>query len=102
MDESKELLRKFVNSKSQFFELKDGEEKTVKYLSAEPVTTHYQGKPVESIRFHLEYEKKEVYWDRTSRDFAKQMLNFSSGDILTIKIQGQKNQTKYFINKVNK
>ena len=100
IDKSKEHLMNFVQAKSKYFELKDGQVKTVKYLSAEPVTTHYQGTPVQCMRFKFEVDGKEIFWDRTSREFAKQMLNFSSGNLLSIKVVGQKNQTKYFIKKV--
>ena len=99
-DKSKEYLVNFVQAKSKYLELKDGQEKTVKYLSAEPVNTHYQGNLVQGIRYKFEVDGKEMFWDRTSREFAKQMSNFSNGDLLSIKVVGQKNQTKYFINKV--
>ena len=101
VDKSKESLMNFVQSKSKFLELKDGQEATVKYISAEPVITNFQGNPVPSMRFKFEVDGKEIFWDRTAREFAKQMLAFSSGDLLSIKVFGQKNQTKYLIKKIN-
>lgn len=101
IDKNKENLMNFIQSKSNFFELKDGEEATVKYISVEPATTHFQGKPVNGMRFKFEVNGKEMFWDRTSREFAKQMLSYSNGDVLSIRVSGQKNQTKYFIQKVS-
>ncbi len=100
MDETKEFLRKFINSKSKFFSLKEGEEKIVKYLFAEPIITNYQGNSIDSIRYHFEVDGKEMLWDRSSRELAIQMEKYSRGDLLSIKFTGQKSQTKYFIRKV--
>lgn len=100
IDKSKEHLMNFVRSKSKFLDLKDGQEAIIKYLSAEPTTTHYQGVSVQCMRYKFEIDGKEVFWDRTSRELAKQMSDYSPGDILLIKVVGQKNQTKYFIEKV--
>jgi len=87
-------------SKSQFFDLPDGEEATVKFLSAEQVTTNFNGSRVDAIRYHFEIDGKEMLWDRTSRELAKQMSCFSKEDLIWIKRIGQKNQTKYYVKKV--
>jgi hypothetical protein len=100
MKSVKEVLGEFVESKSQFFNLSDGEEKIVKFLSAAPVTTNYRGKETASIRYQLEFNGKEMSWDRTSREFASQMQAFEIGDTIKIKRSGQKNKTKYCIEKI--
>ena len=100
MSDIKEILNSFVLSKSQFFDLPDGEEAAVKFLSAESVTTNSSGNRVDAIRYHFEINGKEMLWDRTSRELAKQMSNFSEGDSIWIKRVGQKNQTKYYVKKV--
>ena len=96
----KEILNSYVLSKSQFFDLPDGGEATVKFLSAEQVTTNFNGSRVDAIRYHFEVNGKEMLWDRTSRELAKQMGQFSVGDLILIKRSGQKNQTKYYVEKV--
>ncbi|MDP8289782.1 MAG: hypothetical protein P9M02_02280 [Candidatus Susulua stagnicola] len=100
MSSIKETLGNFIISKSRFFDLPDGNEAIVKLLSAEPVTTNFKGKQVEAIRYHFEVEGKERVWDRTSRELAKQMSNFSEGDSIRIKRIGKGNQTKYDVKKV--
>ena len=100
MDQNQKNLKSFVNSKSQFLTIKDGGEQTVKYLSANPGRTYFQGKTTECIRFIFEIDSKPMFWDRTSRELAVQMSEFLPGDMLSIKVTGQKNKTKYFIKKV--
>ena len=96
----KDVLKDFVHKKSNFFDLPDGESGVVKFLGAEAVTTHYQGKAVDSIRYSLEVNGKLMDWDRSSREFAKQMTNFEVGDVLKIKREGKGNKTKYEIQKI--
>ena len=100
MEDIKRILNNFVMARSQFFDLQDGEEATVKFLSAESVTTNFKGKSVEAIRYCFEVNEKEMFWDRASRSFAKQMSNFSKEDLLCIKRIGKGNQTKYDVKKV--
>jgi hypothetical protein len=95
-----EVLEEFVRSKSVFFNLSDGEEKIVRFLSVEPVVTNYHGKETNSLRYHFEVNNKEMLWDRTSREFALQMQVFEAGDMLKIQRTGKKNQTKYYIEKM--
>ncbi len=100
MSDIEDILNSFVLSKSQFFNLPDGEEATVKFLSTERVVTNFNGSRVDAIRYHFEINGKEMLWDRTSRELAKQMSKFSKGDLLWIRRIGQKNQTKYDVKKV--
>jgi len=74
-------------------------EATVKYLGAQNVVTHFNGKKIDSVEYTFEVDGQEMIWHRTSRELAKQMLDFSEGDLLTIRRTGQKNQTKYNIEK---
>ncbi len=98
--DSQEILRRFINKKSKFFNLQNGEEKTVKFLLAEQITTHFQGTEIQCIRYHFEIDGKEMSWDRTHRELALQMACFSEGDLISIKRIGEKSKTKYFIEKV--
>ena len=100
MKEIEQILKEFVRNKSQFFNLADGEEAVVKFLSVEQVVTTFRGNEVESIRYYFEVDGKELSWDRVSRELAKQMLEFSAGDLIKIKREGEKNKTKYFLEKV--
>jgi hypothetical protein len=102
MESSEEILKNFVNSKSKFFNLADGEEATVKYLSAEALVTYYTGNQVNSIRYHVEENGVEKSWDRTSRELAEQMSKFSPGDWISIRRDGERNKTKYSIKKIEK
>ena len=100
MGKSEEALRLFVSKKSTFLDVPDGEEVLVRYLGAEPVETKFLGNPVASIRFHFEHDGINKDWDRTSREFAKQMMAFEEGDLLRIKRVGLRNNTKYFVTRV--
>ncbi len=102
MNKSQSVLKKFASLKSKFFDLRNGEEKIVKFLYAEQITTHFQGSEVDSIRYHLEVDGREMAWDRTHRELALQMACFSEGDLISIKRVGEKNKTKYFIEKIEK
>lgn len=100
MGKSVEVLKQFVSRKSIYFDLPDGQEAVVRYLGAEPVTTAFKGQKVESIRYWLEHDGVVKAWDRTSREFAKQMSQFEEGAVLRIKRSGQRNHTKYEIEKI--
>ena len=102
MESSQKILKDFVNRKSTYWNISDGEEATVKFLFAEPSTTHFKGKPIECIRYHVEVNGEEKIWDRPHRELAKQMANFSEGDLISIKRIGEGNKTKYNVIKVNK
>lgn len=100
MSESKDFLRRFINEKSQFIELGNGESMKVKFLGASPVKTNFQGKIVDSMRYRFEKDGKEMSWDRTSREFAKQISQYEEGDLLWIKKTGERNLTKYEVRKI--
>jgi hypothetical protein len=97
---SRDLLKRFASSKSKYFDLPDGEEAQVKFLSAEEVPNHFDGGETLCIRYHFEVDGKEMLWDRTSRDLAKQMASISEGEIIFIKRVGEKSKTKYSIRKI--
>ncbi len=101
MGKSEDALRSFVDKKSSFLDLPDGAEAEVKYLGAEAIETRFNGAPLPSIRYQFEHGGVRKSWDRSSREFAKQMMAFKEGDVLRIKRSGQRNATKYFITKVN-
>lgn len=94
-------LDDFINDKSNFFNLLDGHEAIVKLLGAQKITTSYNGTPVNSIRYTFEIKGKEMFWDRSSRDLAVLMKEFNKGDVLRIKRFGQKNKTRYEIEKIS-
>lgn len=98
--DSRDILKKFASSKSKYFDLPDGEETQVKFLYAEEVPNHFDGGETVCIRFHFEVDGKEMLWDRTSRELAKQMALIPDGEIILIKRVGEKSKTKYFIRKV--
>jgi len=97
---SRELLKKFVSVKSKFFDLPDGEEAQVKFLYAEEVPNNFDGGQTNCIRYHLEVDGVEQFWDRTSRELAQQMAKISEGDVIIIKRAGQKNKTKYSVRRI--
>ena len=100
MSESNDELKKFIRSKSKFFNLSDGDEAEVQFLSAEAVTTHFQGKAVDCMRYRFLVDGQEMLWDRASRDFAEQISAFYEGDFIAIKRIGKRNQTKYTVRKL--
>jgi hypothetical protein len=98
---SRDILKGFANKKSKFFDLRDGEESVVKFLFVELVTTHFNNKPVDCIRYHFEVSGKEMLWDRPHRELAIQMAQFSEGDLISIKRTGEKNKTKYLVKRID-
>lgn len=92
----------FINLKSKFFDLPDGGEKIVTFISVEPVITNFKGKEIQCLRYILEIDGKVFMWDRTSRELARQMRFCVKGDVLKIKRVGERNQTQYFIEKVKR
>lgn len=97
MSQSKILLKKYATSKSKFFNLPDGAEAKVKFLFAEIVPNYFDKGETECIRYHLEVEGTELLWDRTSRQLANDMAQVSEGEVILIRRAGQKNKTKYYI-----
>lgn len=100
MGKSVEFLKQFVSKKSIYFDLPDGQEAVVRYLGAEPVITVFKGQEVEAIRYRLEHDGVLKVWDRTSREFAKQMSQHEEGSVLKIKRSGERNNTKYAIDRI--
>ena len=100
MDKIQELLKEFATSKSKFFELRDGEEKAVRFISAEKVSNHFDGGKTTCIRFHLEYDGVVQAWDRVSRDLALQMAKIPPGSLIKIKRVGDKSKTKYSVKEI--
>jgi len=98
--DSRDLLKKFASLKSKYFDLPNGEEAKVKLLYAEEVPNHFDGGKTTCIRYHFEVDGKEMLWDRTSRELAKQMALISEGEVILIKRVGEKSKTKYTIRKV--
>ncbi|MDD5546871.1 MAG: hypothetical protein PHO67_06975 [Candidatus Omnitrophica bacterium] len=99
MGNSSEVLKRFASSKSKYFDLPDGEEMKVKYLYAEEVPNNFDGGKTILIRYHLEVNGVEQYWDRSSRSLAKQMAKISDGEFICIKRTGEKSKTEYFVRK---
>lgn len=101
MSDLNDIFSRFIDKKSDFLDLPDGAEKTVTFNSVEPVTSDFKGQKVDCLRYYFEIDGKVFKWDRTSRELAKQMSKFTKGDMLKIKREGERNKTKYTIQKVN-
>jgi len=97
---TQEILEKFVQKKSNFIVLPDGQTMEVRLLGVEAVTTSFKGKPVESIRYSFEINGVKKTWDRSSRELAKQMFDYKLGDVLKIKRMGKGNKTHYEITQI--
>jgi hypothetical protein len=100
MNGHRQLLKDFARSGSMFFALPDGAEAVVRFLSAEEVPNNFDGGKTSLIRYHLEVENNKQMWDRPSRKLAEQMAEIPEGALVSIKRMGQKNQTKYFIRRI--
>lgn len=99
MGRSGEILKSFGKKEKRFFEIKDGEEKKVKYLCAEEITSPFKsGKTI--IRYHLEENGKKKLWDRISKQLARIMGEVEEGSVIMLKRSGQKNETRYEIKKI--
>ncbi|NQS89683.1 hypothetical protein HQ584_07850 [Patescibacteria group bacterium] len=100
MDENQDAIKKFISSISTFFELRDGEEKIVKYVGAGLTPSCFDGGKTLCLRVKLEEDGEVKFWDRTSRKLAKQLEQYLVGDIISIKRTGKKGDTEYHIRKV--
>ncbi len=98
----KDILDNFGGSGSMFFNLKDGEERVIKFMDAEKIPNSFDGGKTALIRYHIEDDGVKKYWDRTSRKLAKQMRDIPEGATIKIKRIGQKSHTKYLINLIEK
>ena len=98
MESFSHVFNNFIDSKSKFFHLAEGEERLLTFISVEPVVSNFKGREIASLRYTLEVDGKTMYWDRTSRELATQMRQYASGD--TIKIR-RLNKIKYLIEKMN-
>jgi hypothetical protein len=97
MSSVQKLLKEFATAKSKFFELRDGEEKTVSFIGAETVPNHFDGGKTTCIRFHLESNGAVQAWDRVSRGLALQMSAIPTNSLIKIRRTGDKSKTKYFV-----
>lgn len=97
----RDILNNFGDSGSMFFNLKDGEEKTIVFLDAEEIPNSFDGGKTTLVRYHIKDGGVKKYWDRTSRKLAKQMVEIPKGATINIKRIGQKSHTKYLINLIS-
>jgi hypothetical protein len=100
INDTQELLKQFASAKSQFFELRDGEEKKVRFVSAQKVPNNFDGGKTQCIRFSLQVDGVIQLWDRTSRDLALQMSKITKGSLISIKRSGEKSKTKYVVKEI--
>ncbi len=100
MNKSSQNLRDFAKAGSMFFKLDDGEEKTVRFISAEVVPNSFDGGETELARYNLKVDGVEKFWDRASHKLAARMAEIPEGTLIKIKRKGQKNQSKYFIEEI--
>lgn len=100
MDNS--LLKKFAFGRSKFLTLKDGEELVAKFVTFDIVPNHFDGGETECIRYTLEINGVEKFWESSSGKLADQMVAISPGDTISIKRTGIGNNTKYIITKIEK
>ncbi len=100
MGTSKEILKKYASSRSNYFNLADGDEATVKFLYAEVVASHFDGGKTDLVRYHFEVAGTEQTFDRISRQLAEQMSKINEGDTIIIKRTGEKNKTRYSVRKI--
>lgn len=99
MSQSKDVLSQFSKRERRFFEIKDGEEFTVKYLRAEEIESPFKpGKKL--IRYFLEVDGKEMMWDRESKQLSQAMSEVDEGSTIRIQRHGKKNETKYDVSVV--
>ena len=98
---SAEVLKRFSNQKSKYFEIKDGEEVPVMFLRAEEVANKFKGGNGTLIRYHLEENGSKKMWDRGSRSLAEQMSEIKDGTAIIIKRVGKEQDTKYFVKEIN-
>ncbi len=100
MNKSSALLKKYASSGSMFVKLQDGEEIKAKFLGAEEIPNTFDGGKTEIIRYHLEINGIVKFLDRYSRKLAKQMAEISEGEFILVKRIGNKNQTGYFVRRI--
>jgi len=94
------MLKDFAKSKSMFFKLNDGEERIVRFISAEVIPNSFDGGKTTLARYHVEVDGIEKLWDRPSLKLADQMSKIPFGVLIRIRRKGQKNQTVYFIEEI--
>ncbi len=101
MNDSENVLKDFVSSKSHFITLLEGEEFVGKFLSAQKIPDPFNGGKTQTIRycFLVNGEKKLI--DRSSRKLAEQMSYIKEGEIVKIKRTGEKSKTKYSVKKID-
>lgn len=93
----KELLTNYGNQNCEFFELRPGETKNIKVWNAKHYPTIIKGTKIEdNIRYTIEYEGKKLYWDRNSKQLARELSQYNPGEFIEIRREGEKNKTVYF------
>jgi hypothetical protein len=100
MSNSQDVLKKYVSGKGRYFMVKEGEEITVKYLFSEIVPNYFSKDKADIIRYHLEVDGVQKFWDRASRELAMQMSEIPEGSMITISRTGEGNKTKYKIKRL--
>ena len=100
MSKSQEALKRFISEKSRYFQIRENEEKTVKYLSSEIVPNYFSKDKSSLIRYHFEEDGIHKFFDRTSKELAIQMSEIPEGSVISIKRTGQGNKTKYLVVKL--
>ena len=97
---SNDFLKNFASKGGNYFNLADGDETQVKYLYAEEVPNAFDGGKTICVRYHLEVNGQELWWDRMSKDLALQMSRIPEGSIIRIKRTGQKSKTRYIVRRI--
>lgn len=94
--DNEELLKGYANQTAKYFELNDGEEKTVHYMGCELIDNKFDktGKS-KCVRYRFFVDGFEQYWDRGSRSLAIQMAKVMVNSVISIKRIGSGNQSKY-------
>lgn len=95
---NEELLKVYANQTAKYFELNDGDEKTVHYLGAELIDNKFD-KTGQSkcVRYKFFEDGIEKFWDRGSRDLALRMATVMVNSVISIKRIGGGNQSKYIV-----
>jgi len=99
MDKSQELLKKFYSADANYFELRSGEEKRVKFLFVEEPPFNPNGWKGQLMRYWFEEGGKKKAWDRVSKQLMREMEKISEGDWIIIKRMGEGKFTTYSITK---
>lgn len=97
MGNSNERLNTYVNKNSKYFVLLDGEERIVKFISADFIPNRFDGGRTDCVRYVFDVDGIQQSWDRGSRSLAEQLSRIPEGSKIGITKSGFGNQTKYFV-----